>query len=68
MERLLIKAKGDIYMVDTTVTGSNEGMSDKLKFPLKSLFKEVINALLFSAGWASNRMPLLAANASLAVG
>jgi len=38
----VIRRKGDVYLVDTTVTGLDEGMSDKPKFSLKSLFKDVI--------------------------
>jgi hypothetical protein len=38
----IVRRKGDVYLVDTTVTGSDEGTSDKPKFSLKSLFEDVI--------------------------
>ena len=34
----ILRLKGDCYMVDSTVTGSNEGTSNEPKFSLKSLF------------------------------
>jgi hypothetical protein len=38
----ILRRKGDAYLVDCCVTGSNEGMADDPKFPLKKLFNELI--------------------------
>lgn len=38
----IIRQKGDVYMVDRNVTGSNEGTSDAPNFSLSSFFKEVV--------------------------
>jgi hypothetical protein len=38
----ILRRKGDPYLVDCCVTGSNEGTADDPKFPLKKLFQECI--------------------------
>ena len=38
----IVRRRGDVYMVDTCVTGSDEGTSDNPKFALKALFKDII--------------------------
>jgi len=38
----ILREKGDTYLVDCTVTGSNEGTSDEPKFLLKLIFETVI--------------------------
>jgi len=35
----VLRRKGDLYLVDCAVTGSDPGTADKPKFPLKSLFE-----------------------------
>ncbi|KAG7367978.1 transposase [Nitzschia inconspicua] len=42
------RKKGDCYMVDCVVTGSDQGTSDNPKFSLKSLFEEQIFPLVES--------------------
>lgn len=42
----VMRHKGDAYSVDTTVTGSNEGTSDKPKFSLKHLFLDLVFPLV----------------------
>jgi len=36
----IVREKGDAYLIDCNVTGSNAGTSDKPKFSLKSLFED----------------------------
>jgi hypothetical protein len=38
----IVRQKGDAYLIDCNVTGSDEGTSDKPKFSLMSLFREHI--------------------------
>ena len=38
----IIREKGEVFWVDTNVTGSDEGTSDNPKFSLKTLFEEQI--------------------------
>lgn len=38
----MVREKGEVYMVDCNVTGSDEGSSDVPKFALKSLFEEIL--------------------------
>jgi len=38
----IVRNKGDTYMVDVCVTGSNEGTSDNPKFALKRLFESCV--------------------------
>jgi hypothetical protein len=38
----VIRRKGDTYLVDCNVTGSDEGTSDKPKFSLLSLFRDIV--------------------------
>jgi len=38
----VVREMGEVYLVDTTVTGADEGTSDKPKFSLKLLFKMVL--------------------------
>lgn len=38
----IVRRKGDVYLVDCTVTGSNSGTSSDPKFSLKELFEEVV--------------------------
>jgi hypothetical protein len=36
----VVREKGDCYLIDTTVTGSDEGTSESPKFSLKALFEQ----------------------------
>ena len=38
----ILREPGDVYWVDTTVTGSNSGTSDEPKFPLKRVFQHSV--------------------------
>jgi hypothetical protein len=38
----ILRQKGDCYFVDVNVTGSAEGISDKPKFALRSLFEKTV--------------------------
>ena len=41
----ILRRKEDPYLVDCCVTGSNEGMADDPKFPLKKLLQEYISPI-----------------------
>lgn len=59
----IIRNKGDAYLVDCNVTGSNEGTSDKPKFSLLSLMRDhifpKINDLIKPGGEYEGYLPVI---------
>ena len=59
----ILRKKGDLYLVDCAVTGSNPGAADNLKFPLKSLLESKVfpdmEAVVWPGGKFEGHTPLI---------